>query len=184
MELVALCTYSLRVVRSYLLRCLLLRYMKEEDPLLEEHPSRWSKLERIQFLLDSWDEIFDPNVTSPAEGTGDGTGIALMPKMARHPSVTELVRCLGLLSAKHRILYRHLKAYRCQAEWRLKDKPTLIRGPHGKIIPGEPVRERERITPSWINLLRVDAAEQIVAAYFQGEVFIPKELWDGLTKTA
>lgn len=140
-------------------------------------PEQWTKLEKIQYLLDHWDTIHDPNITAPAGG--DGTGVALMPLMSRHPSVLELGRALGLLLWANPGDYRHLIAYH-QCEWRVCWVPTRIRGPHGKTIPGEPKPERRRILHPWVNMGRVTSGEAFLVAKFRGEVFIPDELWDSL----
>lgn len=148
----------------------------------ELHPSQWSKLERIQFLLDRWDEIFDPSVTSPAVGVaGGGSGIPLLPQMARHSSVVELARCLEALRQERPALYQHLKFYRCNCEWRQVRAMIRVRLTSGRWdeIPGW---KRERIVPRWISLSYVSRAEEFLASVFRGEVFIPKELWDGLTR--
>lgn len=142
-------------------------------------PEKWSKVERIQFLLDSWDEIFDPNTTAPLTGmsVSDGGGVALMPKMSRSSSVRELVRCLEVLARDHPRLYQHLKAYRCGAEWRITEKSVQRRLPSGKWETAD-IRQRERIVPRWIRKGYVHAAEKYLERVFRGPVSIPKELWD------
>lgn len=152
--------------------------MKTEAP-----PDQWTKLEKIQYLLDQWHIIHDPDVCSAFGSPGDGSGVALMPLMSRHPSVLELGRVLGLLLWANAGDYRHLIAYR-QCEWRVQWVQTRIRGPHGKMVPGDPKPERRRVLPAWINQQRVASAESFLEQKFQGEVFIPDELWDALNTPA
>ena len=152
--------------------------------MIQSPPEQWTKLEKIRFLLDSRDVIFDPNCVAPFGSPGDGSGVPLMPLMARHPSVVELERTLRLLFAANPGDYRHLAAYRWASEWRVVWVPTWIRGPHGKRIAGEPKPERRRILPPWLSQLRVTRAEAFLVERFRGEVFIPDELWDSLVKPA
>ena len=149
----------------------------------ENDPAKWGKLERIRFLLDRWDEIFDPNVTSPKGSPGDGSGTPRLPHMARHPSVVELARCLDVLAQTAPSLYHHLKAFRCSAEWRQVRALVSVQLTSGRWdkIPGW---ARERVVPDWINLDKVADAEALLACLFDGEVFIPKDLWVGLTAPA
>lgn len=155
----------------------------DRDLAINVEPDAWCKLEKLQYLLDQWDVIHDPNVTAPLGLTGDGSGVALMPLMSRHPSVLELGRTLGLLLWANPGDYRHLVAYR-QCEWRVQWIPTRIRGPRGKMIVGDPQPVRRRVLPAWINHQRVESGEAFVEAKFRGEVFIPDELWDALNTPA
>lgn len=145
-----------------------------------ESPADWSKLDRIRFLLDNWDVIFDPNVTSPFGGS-DGGGPALMPLMSRHHSVLELNRCLNMLLSVAPGDYRHLKVFRCGVESRIVWETTKIRGPHGKMILSEPKPRKVAIVPAWIDKQRVHAGEAFLEAKFRGDVDIPSELWHPLT---
>lgn len=138
-----------------------------------------TKHDRIVYLLDHWDEIFDPNVTSP-KGSPSGGGVALMPRMSRHPSVVELVRCLHALQTVAPRQHDHLKAYYC-AEWRIRVDTIRRKRPGGKFESQE-VRRRERVVPRWVRLEKVRRGEAVLVESFRGEVFIPDELWDALTK--
>jgi hypothetical protein len=143
------------------------------------NPDNWNRLERIQYLLDNWDNIFDPNVTSPL-GTGSSVKVgALMPKMASHPSVIELARCLRILHQYAPVQHAHLKAYRCGVEYRLVDTTVKVKGANGK-LKDVPQRVQERIVPSWVRLEKVRRAEHFLACAFHGDVEIPKDLWDAL----
>ena len=150
---------------------------------MQAPPEQWSKIEKIQFLLDQWTTIHDPDVVSPFGSPGDGSGVALMPLMSRHPSVLELGRALGLLLWANPGDYRHLVAFRC-CEWRVVWVPTKIRGPHGKFVAGDPKPERRRVLRPWLDMGRVNRAESFLEDKFRGEVFIPAELWDSLTTPA
>ena len=149
----------------------------------ETPPDQWSKLDKIRYLLDQWAVIHDPDVCSQFGAPGDGSGVALMPLMSRHPSVLELGRTLGLLLWANPGDYRHLIAYR-QCEWRVVWVPTRIRGPRGKFIAGDPKPERRRVLHTWVDRRRVDRAESFLEEKFKGEVFIPDELWDALNAPA
>lgn len=144
-------------------------------------PMKWTRLERLRFLLDSWSLIFDPNVTSPFGTGGGGDGIPMLPKMAHDPSVVELELELAQLAKDFPALYRHLKAYRCDAEWRQVRSNIKFRGPNGRMVDGVGWA-KQRLVPSWVDLWRVQAAETLLDHRFRGEVFIPKELWDGLIR--
>jgi len=149
----------------------------------ESAPAQWSKLERIRYLLDSWDLIFDPSCTSPFGTPGDGSGVALLPLMSRHHSIVELGRALGLLFVANPGDYRHLKTYRVGCEWRIQEVHQRRRRPNGKfeIVP---VRQRARIMPPWIDQQRVERGELFLEAKFRGDVDIPRELWDALNAPA
>lgn len=149
------------------------------EETLTQDPTKWTKLERIRFLLDHWTEIFDPDAASGMSVTGGEGGIPLLPLMAHHPSVVELAGCLGSLAADQPVWYMHLKAYRCSVEWRTVDRKVRHRLQSGHV---EMVarRVRERIVPRWIRSSCVADAEMYLAGAFNGEVFIPKDLWKGL----
>lgn len=101
--------------------------------------------------------------------------------MSRDRTVVELDRCLNLLAGASPPLYRHLKAYRCDVEWRQVRSKYKVRGPLGKDIEVMGWR-KERIVPPWVDMAKVSDAESLLTALFRGQVFLPKELWDGLTK--
>lgn len=147
-------------------------------------PEQWTRLEKIQYLLDHWAVIFDPNTTSPYGAPGDGSGVPLLPQMSRHQSVLELAHVMRQLYTAAPGDYRHLKAYRCGVEWRVVWLPSRIKNPRGKWVVGDPRPERRRIIPAWLDMVRVNRAEAFLAERFQGEVFIPAELWDALVKPA
>ena len=144
-------------------------------------PAQWSKLEKIRYLLDQWDTIFDPDATAPLGTPGDGTGVPLMPLMASHASVVELQRCLELLLTANPGDYRHLKCFHVGVETRIVWRPTMIRGPRGKLVPGDPKPKRVPIIPAWIDKKRVERGEQFLEEKFRGEVFIPDDLYHALT---
>jgi len=149
----------------------------------ESAPAQWSKLDRIRYLLDQWDAIFDPSATSPFGIPGDGSGVALLSLMSRHHSVVELERCLKLLFIVAPGDYRHLKTFRVGCEWRIQEVHQRRRRPNGKfeIVP---VRQRARIMPAWIDKRRVERGELFLEAKFRGDVDIPRELWDALNTPA
>lgn len=150
---------------------------------MEDDPTKWTPLDRIRFLLDHWSDIFDPNAAAGMAATGSGDGIPLMPQMSRHPTVVELQRCLSSLALDDPPAHRHLKAFRCNAEWRQVRAKIKFRGPNGREIEGDGWR-RERIEPAWISARLVFRAEEYLEQAFRGEVFIPRDLWKGLTEVA
>ena len=147
----------------------------------ESPPEQWSKIQKIQFLLDQWNVIFDPDATAPFGTPGDGSGVPLMPLMSRHPSVLELTRTLQLLFRAAPGDYRHLKAFRCGVEWRVVWRTHKIRGPHGKLVDSDPKPERVKILPAWISQTRVRRGEAFLEQQFRGDVNIPDELYHALT---
>lgn len=140
-----------------------------------------TKRDRIVYLLDHWDEIFDPNVTSPLGSPSSG-GVQLMPLMSRHPSVVELARCLVVLRRVAPRQHDHLKAYYL-AEWRIRTDVVRKKRRGGKFETTE-LRRRERVVPRWVRLEKVRRGEGVLVEAFSGEVFIPSELWDALTRPA
>lgn len=156
--------------------------------MIERKPEDWNKLDRIVYLLDHWQDIFDPSVTST---WGTFTGISgtstesrspsPLPRMASHPSVRKIERSLTVLADREPVLARHLKAYRCNAEWRTADKWLVRRLPSGKRDIVEQ-RVREKIVPKWVERQKVSLAELRLARLIRGDVYIPMELWRALTK--
>jgi hypothetical protein len=152
----------------------------------ESSPERWSRLEKIRFLLDHWDDIFDASA-SGFGASSDPLGITLLPRMANHPSVKELDRCLRLLRTAAPGDYRHLMTYRC-CEWRNVTEVVPRKLVNSKKREMVPQRVRRRVLPSWMPFdprpdyvpPRVKRGEQFLADKFRGEVFIPAELWDAL----
>jgi len=144
-------------------------------------------LERIRWLLDHWDAIFDGSPSSEPFGVvGPSAGSkrpGKLPRMAHHSSVKELERCLVLLASANPGDYRHLKTYRCGAEWRCVDTWERIKLPSGR-YDWVPIRKRERIVPRWIRPERVLAGERFLCRVFRGEVFIPDDLWEAFVPAA
>lgn len=151
--------------------------------LAQSPPAQWTKLEKIRYLLDMWDAIFDPNATSQLGTPGDGSGVALLPLMASHQSVVELNRCLTLLAGFAPTQYQHLKCYHT-AETRIRTDRVRRRRPNSSKFEIVEVRRRDKVYPRWVKLEKVRRGEQFLADRFQGEVFIPGELWDALNTPA
>ena len=143
-----------------------------------------TRLGRVRFLLDHWSVIFDPDCVSPWGSPGDGSGVALLPLMSRHPSVRELDRVLGLLFRVDAGDYRHLRAYRCGVEWRTVDRLVRVRRPHRRGFEVVSRRVREPVVPSWVRPGRVERGERFCVDKFRGEVFVPDELWDAWHRPA
>lgn len=142
-----------------------------------------TKRERVEFLLDHYLDFFLLSAQG-SEASGEGAG-AMLPRMSRHPSVRELVRCLRLLEERAPGHYRHLKAF-YTAEWRVNQTaPKRIERPpgSGNLVrlygnDGLPVTEavRERVVPAWVRQQKVRLGLDFVVGAFRGEVFIPDEL--------
>jgi len=156
--------------------------------MTEARPEDWTKLDRIRYLLDHWQDIWDAGVTSTwATFTGISrvtTGShspTPLPRMAHHPTIRKIERALTTLADCEPVKVRHLKAYRCNAEWRCKDQLVLVRLPSGKHDLVER-RVRDKIVPRWVNLNYVTEAEQLLTKLVSGHAEIPPDLWKALTK--
>lgn len=156
--------------------------------MTDAKPEDWTKLDRVRYILDHWQDIYDPGITG-TWATFTGTShqapaskrpVAL-PRMAEHRSVRQLERALCTLATSEPDLARHLKAYRCNAEWRTADRWYVRRLPSGKRDLVEQ-RARERIVPSWVSLTKVLLAEELLARLLPEYVEIPPDLWRALTK--
>ena len=155
--------------------------MKSDDP--RGYDGLESKVGRVRFLLDNWDNIWGPFVGSAFGGGGSGLppGLSLL---AKHPGVKELARCLDRLERHDVTMFRHVKAYRCGIEWRCTTKNVRVKRPRGKGFEIVPRRVREPLVPSWVDLKKVSDGERFLAREFRGEIFIPDELWDSWRKPA
>jgi len=144
-----------------------------------------SKRAKIGFLLDQWDAIFDGSPSSEQEFVSISSSFSSrspgrLPKEAGHPTIRELERCLRLLASACPGDYRHLKAYRCGAEWRNVDTWRRVKLPSGK-YDWVPDRIRERIVPRWLRPERVAAGESFILRVFRGEIFLPDDLYQAFT---
>ena len=95
----------------------------------------------------------------------------------------ELENCLRTLHDAEPDLFRHLKAYRCNVEWRNVDAYVRVRLPSGKWDTVES-RSRSRIVPRWVSFTKVCRAEDRLVQLFRGEIFVPDELWKSLMAPA
>lgn len=153
-----------------------------------DKPEEWDKLCRVRYLLDHWNDIFDPGVTSTwATFTGTShqapasTRPSPLPRMASDVTVRKIEQALTTLADHKPVLARHLKAYRCNAEWRTKDELVLVRLPSGRWDAQER-RRRDKIVPRWVKLDYVNEAELLLIKLIHGDVSIPQDLWHALTK--
>lgn len=141
-------------------------------------------LARIRFLLDHWDAIFDGSPSSEPfvsiSSSFSSSPPGKMPPEASEVSVKELARCLNLLASACPGDYRHLKAYRCAAEWRNVDTWRRVKLPSGRYDFVQR-RVRERIVPRWLNPARVLAGEKFLCRVFRGEIFLPDDLYKAFT---
>jgi hypothetical protein len=141
-------------------------------------------LERIRFLLDQWDAIFDGSPSSEQlvsiSSSFSSRPPGRLPDEAKHQTIKELERCLRLLASASPGDYRHLKAYRCGAEWRCVDTWRRVKLPSGK-YDWVPDRIREKIAPRWLKPERVLAGELFILRVFRGEIFLPDDLYKAFT---
>lgn len=157
------------------------------DEWEKKDPEQWNAKDKIRYLLDHWSDIWEPSIPSSlSDETARGNSSSsrppgLLPPMSRHPSVRELARALNILATAEPVLARHLKAYRCNAQWRTVDCWFPVKTSSGKLdlVPG---RKRERIVPKWHYPPHVAAAEDLLVKFFHGEVFVPQDLWKSLTE--
>jgi hypothetical protein len=147
-------------------------------------PTEWSDLEKIRYLLDQWANIFDPGPLVAQNGPGGGRdSVPLMPEVAHHPSVVELEHTLLRLALAEPVEHRHVRAFRCDVEWKIGhvwQKRTLPSGRPDWVL----VRRRERLVPDWVSMGKVADGEAWIELHFRGPVYIPSPFWDALTKAA
>lgn len=130
-------------------------------------------------MLDHRNDFYDPDGATSATGIDRGAaGVALLPKMSRHPSVVELERCISLLRATAKNHCAHMLAfYGC--EWRTVWVP--VKTGNGKwVVNADGSRqtrpERRRVVPGWVLVRMVERGVDFVVFAFTGEVFVPDEL--------
>ena len=142
------------------------------------------KIEKLRFLLDQWDAIFDGSPSSEPyvliSSSFGSSPPGKLPEEAKHQTIRELERCLRLLASARPGDYRHLKAFRCGAEWRNVDTWRRVKLPSGK-YDWIPDRIRERIVPRWLKPERVLAGELFLVRVFRGEIFLPDDLYKAFT---
>lgn len=106
----------------------------------------------------------------------------MLGRMANHPSVLELDRCLTVLRDTDGVAFRHVKAYRVGVEWRNVTRWVRTRRLRGKGFELVERRVKEPIVPSWVSREAVQRGEDRLVSEFQGEVYLPDELWDAWHK--
>lgn len=149
-------------------------------------PEAWTKLDRIRYLLDHWQDIFDPSLSSGSSfngrrGHSGSRSPGCFPAMADNRSVKKVENALTALADREPVLARHLKAYRCNCEWRTTEKWFARKLPSGKQEFAEQ-RVREKIVPRWVDPKKVTLAETVLLNFVRGDVSIPQDLWLALTK--
>lgn len=156
----------------------------------------WGNREKICFLLDHWSDIWEPDIPSSlSDETVRGNSSSSRPPghmpmdketkttLASHPSVRRLEGALVQLASCRPELARHLKAYRINAQWRTVDHWYPVITSSGKLdSKGYLGRKRQRVVPRWYYPPFVAEAEDLLVKFFHGEVFVPQELWKGLTE--
>ena len=143
------------------------------------HPEQWSDREKIQYLLDQFGLIFDQGYNRSGRPSGDHT--PALPEIAHDPAIVELERCLLLLSMALPVPHKHVKAYRVSVEWKMGEKLRPRRLSSGKKVY-VPLPAMIRLAPRWCDMKMIDRGETFLEREFDGPVYIPKPLWDGLTK--
>ena len=152
-------------------------------------PKDWTPLCRLRYLLDHWQDIFDPGITS-TWATFMGTSHQApaskrpspLPRMASDLCVRRVERALTVLADREPVLARHLKAYRCNSEWRCRDEWRLVTLPSGRQDLVNDLRVREKIIPRWVSPVKVAVAEKRLLILLGGDVSIPQDLWNALTR--
>lgn len=154
--------------------------------MTDAKPEDWTKLDRVRHILDHWQDIYYPG-GSDSLATFTGTSHQAptskepraLPRMADHRTVRLLERALCTLATSEPDLTRHLKAFRCNADWRTIDRWYVRRLPSGKPDIVEQ-RVRERIVPTWVSLTKVRLAEVLLVRLLPDSIEIPPELWRAL----
>jgi hypothetical protein len=148
----------------------------------EPRPEQWTAIDRLRYILDHWSDIFDVRISTSLNGIrGRGDAPPALLDMAHDPQVIKIESALADLARASSSHYQHLMAYHCNAEWREVRTmiPVQLTSGRWDKIPGW---GRERIVPKWVSMAKVRYAEAFILAILHEEVFIPKPLWDGLTK--
>lgn len=152
---------------------------------VEKQPENWDSLDRLRYVLDHWQDIFDVLVSNSrpkdSPGRSSSTHTPSLPPMAKDRGVRRIECALTILADKEPVLARHLKAYRCNAEWRIADKWVVRRLPSGKRDIVED-RVREKVVPDWVSLPKVHRAELLLLKLLRNDVSIPGDLWKALTR--
>jgi hypothetical protein len=141
------------------------------------HSEPNSKRCKIIYLLDHWDEIHDPDASKGRPGTGDAQG-PTMPHMSHHPTVLELARLKEIHRQVAPVQHSHLAAYH-GAEWRIHRYSDTKRRKGGKTETVD-YAVRQRLTPAWVRLEKVRRAHAWFTEMFNGQVFLPDDLYDAL----
>jgi len=137
-------------------------------------------LAKIRFLLSHWRDIWESPLQGPGYGGSDDS-VPMLPEVAKHPTVRELDRCLGVLFVVEPVNYRHLRAGVVSVEWRIARVQRTFKLPSGKKEKLW-VREREPLVPDWVQPERVEQGELFLADEFEGIPYLPKPLWRSLTE--
>ena len=142
---------------------------------------RATRIRRIVTLLEAWQDLHLPDANDG--GAGDGGGW-ITPRIARHPSVLELGRCLELLRYIAPGHFMHLAAFFAAERRQIRrwvpsrDREGRIRRVHGRVVLELGPWELERLVLPWVELELVERGVRFLEAVFDGPVFLPGELAD------
>jgi len=137
---------------------------------------------RIVALLEHLPEYYALGQPGNA-GTGSDSNIGRF-RLAEHPSVRELYRCLMLLRQEHPLPYKHLKSFylaetRIARVRRRSEVPRELRDCTPVRCTFEPRGRcyafRQSIVPSWVQTTLVDAGVDYLEQQFRGEPCLPSE---------
>ena len=146
----------------------------------ETNPELWDARDRLRYTLDHWQDIWDVSVSNSQPknegGRSSGTHTPSLPPMAKDRGVCRIEAALTVLADHAPVSARHLKAYRCNAEWRTRDELVLVKLPSGRNDLQER-RKSERIVPEWVSPAKVAEAELLLLHLLKHDVSVPRDLW-------
>lgn len=157
----------------------------QASPLSAKNPENWDALDRLRHLLDHWQDVFDAPISNSqpkgARSSSSSHSPPPLPKMAGEDCVRKIERALTTLADSEPVLARHLKAYRCNAEWRTRDTGKWVLAVDDSGPTLVPQRERVRIVPKWVSVAKVVQAERLLLKLVHHDVSLPAPLWKALT---
>lgn len=153
---------------------------------MAKSPEEWSSLDRLRYVLDHWQEIFDAPISNSqpkgSRSTSSSHSPPPLPQMASDSGVRRIECALTALADREPVLARHLKAYRCNAEWRTRDTGKWVLAVDGSGPTLVPQRERVKIIPRWVLPSKVVQAEQLLLKLLRHDVEVPRPLWKAATR--
>lgn len=136
---------------------------------------RKHRRERIEFLLDHWDDIFSPREGGITTSGDAPTGVPMLSPMSHHPSVIELVRLLEVARRRWPTHYRHLVGF-YTSPWRQTRSPKSAASDPAR--PEQWIYGKVRVVPGWVSAGKVELAVDGISGQWSlpNGVDIPVEL--------